>query len=137
FLIALRAIRQGAPDLVDGPRRADRGGAHRNARGRPADALPGGHAEGSFDAPGEASGRQAVARSATRRAGQTVGARGRALRPGPKPRPRRQRAGDATPTVQAAVGAAQTTVDDAAEPRGAADETRRRARSVPHDRARG
>src|SRR5437764_1674730 len=62
------AIRQGAPDLADGPRCADRGSAHRNARGRPADALPGGHAEGSFDAPGEASGRQAVARSATRRA---------------------------------------------------------------------
>src|SRR3954464_1013059 len=54
-----------------------------------------------------------------------------------KPRPRRQGAGDATPTVEAAVGAAQTTVDDAAEPRGAADETRRRARSVPHDLAPG
>src|SRR5205814_227698 len=85
----------------------------------------------------EASGRQAVARSATRRAGKTVGARGRALRPGPKPRPRRQGAGDATPPVEAAVGAAQTTVDDAADARGAADETRRRARSVPHALAPG
>src|SRR3954453_2375715 len=39
-----------------------------NARGRPADALPGGHAKRSPDAPGEASGRQAMARGATRRA---------------------------------------------------------------------
>src|SRR5271167_4575274 len=40
------SIRQGAPDLVDGPRRADRGGARRDARGRPAGALSGGHAKG-------------------------------------------------------------------------------------------
>src|SRR6202035_5687867 len=43
-------IRQGAPRLADGPRRADRRGARRDARGRPAGALPGGHAEGSLDA---------------------------------------------------------------------------------------
>src|SRR5205823_12900049 len=84
------AIRQGAPRLADGSRRADRGGAGRDARGRPAGALPGGHAEGSLDALGEASGRPAVARGATRSAGQTVGPGGRALRLGPKPRPRRQ-----------------------------------------------
>src|SRR5438045_2445387 len=54
-----------------------------------------------------------------------------------QPRPRRQGAGDATPPVEAAVGAAQTTVDDAADARGAADETRRRARSGPHGLAPG
>ena len=85
----------------------------------------------------KASGRQAVARGATRRAGQTVGARGRALRLGPKPRPRRQGAGNAAAPVEAAVGAAQATVDDAADARGVADETRRRARSVPHRLAPG
>src|SRR4051795_10326407 len=133
----LTEMRAGARVGVGGPRGPDGEVPHQKARAPPADALPGGHAKRSPDAPREASGRQAVARSATRRAGQTVGARGRALRPGPKPRPRRQGAGDATPTVEAAVGAAQTTVDDAAEPRGAADETRRRARSVPHDLAPG
>jgi len=40
----------------------------RDARGRPAGALPGRHAEGALDAFGEASGRPAVARGATRRA---------------------------------------------------------------------
>jgi len=44
---------EGAPGLADGPRRADRGGAHRNARRRPAGALSGGHAEGSPDALGD------------------------------------------------------------------------------------
>src|SRR4051794_28659186 len=62
------AIRQGAPDLADGPRCADRGSAHRNARRRPAGVLPGGHAKGSPDAFGKASGRPAVATGATRRA---------------------------------------------------------------------
>src|SRR5947208_4844045 len=77
-----------------GPRRADRGGARRDARGRPASALSGGYAKGSLDAFGKASGRQAVARGATRRAGQAVGARGRALRLSPKPRSCCQGAGD-------------------------------------------
>jgi hypothetical protein len=61
------SIRQGAPDLADRPRCADRGSAHRNARGRPAGALSGGHAKGSLDAFGKASGRPAMARGATRR----------------------------------------------------------------------
>src|SRR3954454_19657535 len=131
------AIRQGAPGLADGRRRADRGGARRDARGQPAGALSGGHAKGSLDAFGKASGRQAVARGATRRTGQAVGARGRALRLSPKPRPRRQGAGDAAAPVEATVGAAQAIVDDAADARGIADETRRRARSVPHRLAPG
>src|SRR6266403_13905 len=124
------AIRQGAPGLADGPRRADRRGARRNARGRPGGALPGGHAEGPLGAFGEASGRPAMARGATRSAGQTVGAGGRALRLGPKPRPRRQRACDAAAAAEAVVGAAQATLHHAAHARGTADETRRRARSV-------
>src|SRR6202045_429185 len=39
------AIRQGAPDLADGPRRADRSGAGRDARYRSAGAVSGRHAE--------------------------------------------------------------------------------------------
>src|SRR5262249_28325433 len=105
-----------APGLADGPRRADRGGARRDARCRPAGALPGGHAEGPPDTLGKASGGQAVARGPTRRAGQAVGARRRALRVGTKPRPGRQRAGDAAAPVEAVVGAAETAFDDAADP---------------------
>src|SRR5271169_1995671 len=139
------SIRQGAPDLVDGPRRADRGGAHRDARGRPAGALSGGHAKGSLDAPGEASGRQAVARGTTRRAEPAPAKAGvkllaqegelyvlaesrdrvakeRAIR-------RRQ--------LKRLWARAQAIVDDAADARGVADETRRRARSVPHRLAPG
>src|SRR6202030_484565 len=119
-------------DLADGSRRADRGGARRNAHGRAAGALPGGHAEGSLDPVGEATDRKAVATGATRRAGQAIAAGRRALRPGAKPRPGRQRAGDAAATVEAAVDAAETALDDGALARGAADEARRRARSVPH-----
>jgi transposase len=55
------------------------------------------------------------ATGAARRAGQAVGARRRALRPGAKPRPRRQGAGNAATPAQAVVGAAQATVDDAAD----------------------
>src|SRR3974390_2289888 len=102
-------------DLADGPRRADRGGARRDARCRPPGALPGGHPEGPPDALGETSHRPAVATGATRRAGQAVGARRRALRPGAKPRSRRQRASDSATPAQAVVGAAQATVDDAAD----------------------
>src|SRR5262249_34241700 len=109
------AIRQGAPCLADGPRRTNRGGARRDARCRPPGALPGGHAEGPPDALGETSNRPAVAAGATRRAGQTLGARRRALRPGAKPRSRRQRASNAATPAQAVVGAAQATVDDAAD----------------------
>src|SRR5215510_16292956 len=116
FLRFRTAIRQGAADLADGPRRADRGGAGRDARCRPAGALSGGHAEGSPDALGKASGGQAVARGPTRRAGQALGAGGRTLRIGAKPRPRRQGAGDAAATVEAVVGAAETAFDDAADP---------------------
>jgi hypothetical protein len=72
----------------------DLGGARRDARGRPAGALPRRHTEGSLDALGEASRCRAVARSATRCTGQAVGAGGRALRPCRKPRPCRQRACD-------------------------------------------
>jgi len=64
------AIRQGAPGVADGPRRADRGGAHRDARRRPADALSRGHAEGPSDALGKASDRPAMAGGATRCAGR-------------------------------------------------------------------
>src|SRR4029450_7798825 len=109
------AIRQDASGLADGPRRADRGGAGRDARCRPAGALPGGHAEGASDALGKTSGGQAVARGPTRRAGEALGARRRALRVGAKPRPRRQRAGNAAAPVEAVVGAAQAIVDDAAD----------------------
>src|SRR5467141_4084593 len=123
-------LRQGASGLADGPRRADRRGARRDARCRPAGALPGGHAEGPPDALGEASDRSAVAAGATRRAGEALGARRRTLRFGAKPRPRRQGAGNAAAPVEAVVGAAQAAVDDAADARGTADETRRRARSV-------
>jgi hypothetical protein len=101
--------------VADGPRRADRGGARRDARCRPAGALPGGHAEGPPDALGEASDHSAVAAGATRRAGQAVGARRRALRSGTKPRPRRQGTGNAAAPVEAVVGAAQAAVDDAAD----------------------
>jgi len=47
----------------------------RDARGRPAGALSGGHAEGALDAFGEASGRPAVVRGATRRAEMLWGER--------------------------------------------------------------
>src|SRR5436305_9432998 len=47
------------------------------------------------------------------------------LRLGAKPRPRCQGAGDATAAVEAAMGAAETTLDHAADARGVADETRR------------
>jgi hypothetical protein len=56
------------PGVADGPRRADRGGARRDARRRPADALSRGHAEGPSDALGKASDRPATATGATRRA---------------------------------------------------------------------
>src|SRR6202045_2162170 len=78
-----------------------------------------------------------MARGATRRPGQAVGARGRALRLGPEPRPCCQGAGDTAVPVEAAVGPAQATLDDAADARGTADETRRRARSVPYRLALG
>src|SRR5215470_16570800 len=109
------AIRQGAPRLADGSRRADRGGARRDARCRPAGTLSGGHAEGPPDTFGEASDRSAVATGATRRARQALGATRRALCSGTKPRPRRQGAGNAATPVEAVVGAAQATVDDAAD----------------------
>src|SRR3954465_11884385 len=51
---------------------------------------------------------------------------------GAKSRPCCQGAGDTAAPVEAAVGAAQATVDDAADAGGGADETRRRARSVTH-----
>ena len=54
-----------------------------------------------------------------------------------KPRPRRQGAGNAAAPAEAAVGAAQAALDDAADARGTADEARRRARSVPHRLAPG
>src|SRR5207249_11135752 len=101
--------------LADGPRRADRGGACRDARCRPAGTLPGGYAEGPPDALGEASDRSAVAAGATRRASQALGARRRALCSGAKPRPRRQGAGNAAAPVEAVVGAAQAAVDDTAD----------------------
>jgi len=69
--------------------------------------------------------------------GQTIGARGRALCLGAKSRPRRQGAGDAATPAATAMGAAQATVDDAADARGAADETWRRARPVAHRLAPG
>jgi transposase len=47
--------------------------------------------------------------------GQAVGARRRALRPGAKPRPRRQGTGNAATPAETVVGAAQATVDDAAD----------------------
>src|SRR4029077_17734677 len=109
------AIRQGAPRLADGPRRADRGGARRDARWRPAGTLPGGHAEGPPDALGEASHRSTVAAGATRRAGEAVGARRRTLRSSAKPRSCRQGAGDAVAPIEAVVDAAQAAVDDAAD----------------------
>src|SRR5262249_33833007 len=109
------AIRQGAADLADGPRRADRGGACRDARCRPASASSGGHAKGPPDTPGEASGRPAVATGATWRAAQALGARRRALRLGAKPRPRRQGTGNAATPAEAVMGAAQAAVDDAAD----------------------
>jgi hypothetical protein len=99
-------------------------------RSRPAGALPGGHAEGSLDAFGKASDCPAVARGATRRAGQTVAAAGRALRLGPKPRPRRQGAGNPSAPAEAAVGSAQAALNDGNLARGTADEARRRTRSV-------
>ena len=71
--------------------------------------------EGPPDALGEASDRSALAAGATRRAGQALGARGRALRPGAQPRPRRQGAGNAATPSEAVVGAAHATVDDAAD----------------------
>jgi hypothetical protein len=43
-----------------------------------------------------------------------------------------QGAGDTAARVEATMGAAQAAVDDAADARGVANETRRRARSVPH-----
>ena len=85
------------------------------ARGRPAVTLSGGDAEGPPDAPGEASHRSAVAAGATGRAGEALGATRRALRSGAKPRSRRQGAGNAAAPVEAVVGAAQATVDDAAD----------------------
>jgi hypothetical protein len=48
-----------------------------------------------------------------------------------------QGAGDTAARVEATVGAAQAAVDDAADARGVANETRRRARSVPHRLAPG
>src|SRR5437763_955632 len=101
------AIREGAPSVADGPRHPDRGGARRDARGRPASALFGGYTEGPFDAFGEASDRQAVATGTTRCTGQAIGARGRALRLGAKPRPCRQRAGAAAAAGEAVVDAAE------------------------------
>jgi hypothetical protein len=79
----------------------------------PASALSGGHAEGPLDAFGKASRHQAVATGATRCTGQAIGARGRALCLGAKPRPRRPGAGDAAAAVEAVVDAAETALDAA------------------------
>src|SRR5271165_5742028 len=54
------AIRQGAPGLADGPRRADRSGAGRDARCQSAGAVSGRHAEGASDPAGEGACRQAL-----------------------------------------------------------------------------
>src|ERR1700737_1991150 len=93
--------------------------------GRPAGALSRGHPEGSLDALGEASDRQALARSSPGSSGEAVAAGRRALRLCPKYRPCRQRACDAAAAAEAVVGAAQATLHHAAHARGTADETRR------------
>jgi hypothetical protein len=69
--------------------------------------------------------------------GQAVAASRRALRPCREPRPRRQGAGDPSAADKAAVGPAQATLDDGDLARGAADEARRRTRSVAHRLAPG
>src|ERR1700746_2925574 len=116
-LLALSTTQLWHIDAVRGPSTPSSPWAEgpRDARCRPAGALPGGHAEGPSDALGEASDRSAVARGPTRRAGQAVGARRRALRSGAKPRPRRQGAGNAAAPVEAVVGAAPAAVEDAAD----------------------
>src|SRR5437879_12090071 len=117
--------------LTKGSRRADRDGAGRYLPCILAGAFPAGPAEGPPDAFGEASDHSALAAGATRRAGQALGARRRALRSGTKPRSRRQGAGNAAAPVEAVVGAAQAAVDDEA------DEWRTTAEARHHVRAAG
>jgi hypothetical protein len=61
----------------------------------------------------------------------------RTLRFCPEPRPRRQGASDPSAAAEAVVGPAQATLDQAADPRGVADQTARSARSVSQGLARG
>ena len=101
------AIRQGAARLGDGSRRADRGGAGRDARQRSAGAISGGNAEGTPEPAGEASAREALAEGARGRRGQAAGPGRRALCLRPERRPRRQGARDAPAAAEMAVGAAR------------------------------
>jgi hypothetical protein len=80
--------------------------------------------------------RRTLATGATRGAGQAVGPGRRALRLCPESRPHRQRTGDPSAAIEAAVGPPQAALDNGALARGAADETRRGARPVPQSLAR-
>jgi hypothetical protein len=66
-------IRQGASHLADGPRDPDRSRVGRDACGRSAGAIPGGHAEGAPDAPAKAADGAGLAASPSRRPGETAG----------------------------------------------------------------
>ena len=89
--------------------------------------LSGGNAEGPPHPARKAARRQAVAKGARGRRGQTAGAGRRTLCLRPERRSRQQRARDAAATTQMAVGAIEEARRDGRLARGKADEARRRA----------
>ena len=121
------AVRQGAAGLGDGSRRADRGGAGRDAQQRSAGAVYRRHAQGTLEPSGEAPARQAVAGGAPGRAGQAAGRGRRALCLRPEPRPGDQGTRHAPAPAEVAVEAAAADRRHGDLARGAADEARRRA----------
>ncbi len=125
------AIRQGAPDLADGPRRADRSGAGRDARCRSAGAVSGRHAEGASDPAGEGACRQALARRPAGRTSQAAATGRRALCLRPKHRPGCQGTGDTPSPAEMVVGTAQAVGRHEAQSRRVADAARCRAQASP------
>src|SRR5271169_4916752 len=102
-------IRQGAARMGDGSRRAHRGGFGRDARQRPAGAIPRRHAQGAVEPLGKTSDREALAEGARRRRCQIADPGRRTLRLRPERRSRRQRTRDAATAIEMAVGVARQT----------------------------
>src|SRR6202030_2487539 len=130
-------IWQGAAGLGNGSRRADRGGAGRDAQQRSAGAVSGRDTKGTLEPAGEAPAGKTLAGRARGREGQTVGRRRRTLCLRPKLRSGQQGTRDAAAAVEMAVEAAPANRHDGNLARRTADETRRRALQSPGRMASG
>src|ERR1700761_2501464 len=123
------AIWQSAADLADGPGRADRGGAGRDARRQSTATVSGRHAKRAADPAGKGSRRQALAGRPARRASQATAPGWRTLRLRPERRPRCQGTSDAPSPAEMAVGTAQATHRYETDARGTADAARCRSQA--------